>query len=145
MSDRARRILVAVDDSDSAQRAVQWCAEYARAGAAEVVVLHAVQGPDYERKIAGFLVPPLSDERMAEIAKAVETEWCQPLIEAEVPFEVQVVQGLPAPATIDAAEAHGVDLVVTGRRGHGGKTRLHLGSTSTQLAHNLARPLVIVP
>ena len=66
------RILLAVDGSDSAQRAVVWCAEHAGALDADVVALYAVEGPDYDARLAPVLIPPLSDERLEETRRLVQ-------------------------------------------------------------------------
>jgi nucleotide-binding universal stress UspA family protein len=139
------RILLAIDGSDSAQRAVVWCAEHAGALDADVVALHAVEGPDYDARFAPVLMPPLSDERFEEIRRVVQHDWCEAIRSAGVALEAEVVQGPAATRVERYAETGNFDLVVTGRRGHGAIGRALLGSTSSHLAHHLTRPLVIVP
>ena len=133
----ATRILLAVDGSDSAQRAVVWCAEHASALDADVVALHAVEGPDYDARLSPVLIPPLSDERLEETRRVVHQRWCEAIRTAGVGVEAVVVQG-PAATTLERyAETGNFDLVVTGRRGRGAIGRALLGSTSSYLAHHL--------
>jgi nucleotide-binding universal stress UspA family protein len=46
-------------------------------------------------------------------------------------------------AVSDAADAHGAAAIVAGSRGRGAVTSAVLGSVSTGLAHNAARPVLI--
>jgi nucleotide-binding universal stress UspA family protein len=139
-------IMVGVDGSDHAQRAVAWCATHAAALGAEVIVLHAIPVPTYVG-----LGPPYIwlTHAPAEVRDALldgaARDWCKPLSDAGVPFRVMLVDGQAAPALMEAARAEGVDLVVVGRRGFGGFKELLVGSTSYELTHHLDRPLLIVP
>jgi nucleotide-binding universal stress UspA family protein len=140
------RIVVGVDGSDHALRAVEWCAANARALDAEVIVVHAIEVPTYR----GFGPPyiwlksPTPEEREAR-RDLVARDWCKLLANAGVPFRVVLVEGEPAPALMEVARAEDAALVVTGRRGHSAVKKLLLGSTSHYLSHHLNRPLVIVP
>lgn len=63
--------------------------------------------------------------------------------EADIEVAGVVLEGSPAAALLDASEH--ASLLVLGSRGHGGFSRLVLGSTSTQCATHAIRPTVIVP
>jgi nucleotide-binding universal stress UspA family protein len=140
------RILVGVDGSESAARAVEWCARHAHALGADVVAVHAVEEPVYPLPaIAYVAVPPLDDVARTELRRLLEEEWCAPLREAGVPHRAVLVDGPPAAVILQLAEDEDVDLVVTGRRGRGGFAELLLGSTSHHVSHHVRRPLVIVP
>ena len=140
------KILVGVDGSEHAQRAVAWCAAHAVGLDAEVIVVHALEvasyvgyGPPYV-----WLTGPTPEQR--EAARDVATrEWCKPLADAGVAHRVVILDGDAAGALLETARSENVDLVVTGRRGLGGFKELVLGSTSHHLSHHLDRPLVIVP
>ena len=140
------RIVVAVDGSDCAMRAVEWCARTAPALDAEVVAVHSVEEPVYPLPALAYVsVPPITPEARDEIRQILENEWCAPLAQAGVKYRPVMADGPPASAIIRIAEEEQADLVVTGRRGRGGFAELLLGSTSHQLAHHVGRPLVIVP
>ena len=140
------RIVVAVDGSDSAHRAVEWCASVAPVLGAEVVAVHAIEEPVYPLPAMAYVaVPPLTAEARDEIRRTLEEEWCKPLADAGARYRSLLVDGPPASTIIHVADEEEADLVVTGRRGRGGFTELLLGSTSHQLAHHVGRPLVIVP
>jgi nucleotide-binding universal stress UspA family protein len=140
------KIVVGVDGSEHARRAVDWVAEHATALGAEVVAVHAMEEPAYfATTMTYYPVPRITDETRAELRDVMEREWCAPLAKREVPHRVIMQEGPPARVLIEVATAEDADLVVTGRRGRGGFAELLLGSTSHQLAHHVARPLVIVP
>ncbi len=140
------RILVAVDGSDCAHRAVEWCAQIAPSLDAEVVAVHVVEEPVYPMPALAYVsVPPLTPEARDEIRRTLEEEWCAPLAAAGVKYRSVMVDGPASSAIIRVADEEEADLVVTGRRGRGGFAELLLGSTSHQLAHHVGRPLVIVP
>jgi nucleotide-binding universal stress UspA family protein len=140
------KIVVGVDGSESAGRAVAWCAAIAPRLDAEVVAVHAVEEPVYPVPTLAYVaVPPLSDEARAELLQLLEDEWCAPLRDAGVRYRAELVDGPPASALTQIADDESADLLVTGRRGRGGFAELMLGSTSHHLTHHAGRPLVIVP
>jgi len=144
--DMTMKIVVAVDGSECAQRAVEWCARFAPALDAEVIALHAFAEPIYPVPALAYVtVPPLPPEAHDAIRHTLDEEWCAPLSRAGVTYRPVLVVGPAAQAVIRVAEEEEADLVVTGRRGRGGFAELLLGSTSHQLAHHVTRPLVIVP
>jgi nucleotide-binding universal stress UspA family protein len=144
------RIIVGVDGSEPAQRAVAWCATYAGKLDAEVVALYALDFPVTTESGFGFApipvpIPAPTAAERAHLHEVIERDWCAALTTAGVKFRVVVAEGEAASAIIAAADHERADLVVTGRRGRGGFAELLLGSTSHHLSHHLDRPLVIVP
>jgi nucleotide-binding universal stress UspA family protein len=140
------KIIVGVDGSPSSKRAVEWCAAHAEALGAEIVAAHSIEMPVFAASGFGAVPLPVLSEPDREALRAViESDWCTPLAKAGIPVRVVVTEGPPAAAIIALADSEAADLVVTGRRGRGGFAELLLGSTSHQLSHHLARPLVIVP
>ena len=144
------KIVVGVDGSAPSTRALEWCAGHAEALDAEVVAVFALDMPVYAA--TGFGAAPIpmpmpvpSEAERAEVHRTIEEDWCAPLSKAATPFRVEVRDGPAAAAIMAVADEVGADLVVTGRRGHGGFAELLLGSTSHQLAHHVNRPLVIIP
>ena len=140
------KIVVGVDGSDHALRAVEWCAAHAQAFDAEVVVVHAIEVPTY----IGFgppsiwLMSPTAEQR-EERRDLVARDWCKLLANAGVAFRVVLVDGEPGPALMQIAKTEDAALVITGRHGRRGIREWVIGSTSSYLSHHLDRPLVIVP
>jgi nucleotide-binding universal stress UspA family protein len=131
---KIERIVVGVDGSENAGRAVAWAAALAAAIDAEVVAVHAM----------GLLEHGPGRTREALEAELCGT-WCTPLVDAGVRHRAELRDGTPVNALLAAADEDDADLVVVGSRGLGGFPELLLGSTSTQVAQQARRPVVIVP
>lgn len=141
-----RKIVVGLDGSDEARCAAEWAAELAKASGAEVLAVHAVPMISVVGAGYGFVAAPELDQGwLDEVHKALDGEWSDPFRAADVPCRTFLRQGGAAVQIMDVADSEGADLVVAGRRGHGGFAELVLGSVSHQLAHHARVPLVVVP
>ena len=119
-----RRILVATDRSETADRAVRWAAEMSERYGAELVLLEvraeAGSGPDEEL------------QRLAEELAGVRGR-------------AKVVAGEdPSQAIVDAAEAEDVDVIVVGNLGMSGRREFLLGNVPNRVSHLSRRTVVIV-
>ena len=139
------KMLVGVDGSESAQRAVAWCAAHATALDANVIAVHAIEVPVHALLPDAYAPPVYADVDREHIRDVLRDEWCSTLNAANVPFDAKVIEGYPADVIMEAARRERADIVVVGRRGLGGFKKMLLGSTSHQLSHHLDRTLVIVP
>lgn len=136
-----QRILIAVDGSEDSVAAVRFGAELAAALPADVVVVHALgllERLEVEE-------PTPAPELQARFRERCRDVWCRPLLDAQVPFRVEVRDGAPVPVILAVADEEEADLVVLGCRGLGGFPELLLGSTSTQVAQHARCPVTIVP
>jgi nucleotide-binding universal stress UspA family protein len=133
------RIVVGVDGSPGAQRAVRWAAALARVSGAEIVAVHAL---GLLAHLGGDVVP--SQSHRAEITAKV-AQWCEPLSDAGVAYRAVVADGNPVTALLAEADEVRADLIVVGRRGEGALSGLELGSTSRQLVEHAALTVVVVP
>jgi nucleotide-binding universal stress UspA family protein len=136
-----KRILVGVDGSDNAHRALAWAMLLAREFAAEVVALHAVGLLAH----LGEGAPVPSHSHLAELREAFETRWCAPLQSGSVAHRFVLRDGAPVPVLLSVAEAEDIDVIVVGSRGAGGFPELLLGSTSHQVAEHASCPVLVVP
>jgi nucleotide-binding universal stress UspA family protein len=137
------RIVVGVDGSESARRALQWAVAEARRREASVDVVHGWQVPfAVPSPLAGL---PLDDDFLEKEARAELDRIIEGAGEVDqpVPVEGLLVRGGAARAVLDAAQ--GADLVVLGTRGLGGFRGLLLGSVTHQVAHHVGCPMVVVP
>jgi nucleotide-binding universal stress UspA family protein len=135
-----RRIIVGLDGSDDAQRALEWAILIAERFQAEVVAVHAVGLLSHGRD--GSLVP--SHPHLAEIRQLFTTEWCRSLNSSAVLCRRIVREGPPVRALLDVASEEDADLVVLGTRGIGGLTHVLLGSTSHQVLEHSDRAVMVV-
>ena len=138
------RIVVGVDGSEPAVRALGWAIEEARLRGTPLLVVSAWHVPAAVYGPSGF-VPPVSesiDQTFREVAAEAAEEAAGRAREAGVEVETDVREGHPAEILVEAAQD--ADLLVVGSRGHGGFAGLLLGSVSGQCAHHAPCPLVVV-
>jgi len=124
-----RPIVVGVDGSGSARRALVWAAGAAQAVDAELLLVAAVTGA----------------AQRADVEKLLETEWADPARQADHPFRTMVVDGDPRLALDAVAIEKDAALMVVGAGHERWFPALHLGSVSHHLAQHAGRPLCVVP
>jgi nucleotide-binding universal stress UspA family protein len=83
-------------------------------------------------------------DRAHDRAWTLMREWCQPLADAGVEFDIVVEEGGPAEVLLNAAAHVRSDLVVVSRRDHH-LQRGMLGSVSQRVLAYAPCPAVIVP
>jgi len=141
--DTMERIIVGVDGSENARRALRWAVDEARIREARLEVVHAWHVPYigvYSAATAMFEPGPFEEAAESTIEDALAGEDLSGLAH---PVERVISQGSPAVAILNAAK--GADLVVVGTRGRGGFSGLLLGSVSHQVVHHAECPVVVVP
>lgn len=133
-------IVVGVDGSPNAERAMRVASTLALATGVEVVAVHALGllATIGDRKV------PASEHR-DEIEAHLREEWCAPLSSAGTSWRCQLIDGNPAEVLMHTADAVGASFIVVGARGIGGHPDLMLGSTSHQVIHHSTCPTVVVP
>jgi nucleotide-binding universal stress UspA family protein len=137
------RLLVGVDGSEDARRALEWGMVLARICDAELIVAHAAGLLAHLGE--GDLSP--TEGHKAEMRRALEEDWSAPLVTSGVSYRTIMPEGPPVMALLDVATSEEVDLIVVGRRGSGsgGTKEVLLGSTSHQLVERAHRPVLVVP
>ena len=135
------RVLVAVDGSDGANKALDCALSICESVHAELTVL-AVEGklPAYAGSIG----------EVDEVKREKDTYFSRVLDEArsqaqarQVETDVALVPGHAAEVITHYAKAHGHDLIVVGHRGHFLGDYL-LGSTADRVAHHAHCPVMVV-
>ncbi|MBX5465832.1 MAG: universal stress protein [Clostridia bacterium] len=140
-----RKILVAVDGSESAQRAVAAAAELAASLPGAEVALLTVSEPVplfvVDELRANGLDPAVLQERHAE--ELLEAA-AGPLRERGLDYVPLTAVGDPAGEICRAAQEGGYDLIVMGRRGLGPFQEMLAGSVSNKVVHRARRAVLIV-
>jgi nucleotide-binding universal stress UspA family protein len=140
-----RNILVPVDGSQHARRAVEVAADMARHCGAKLTLLHVlthVGGYQVPEELKGF--SQLEHIRVTE-QDVIEAAGQEILAEAEktarkagAPDVVTLLRsGDPTSQIADVASRSGIDLIVMGRRGLGNLSGLLLGSVSHKVAQTV--------
>lgn len=145
-------ILVPVDNSACAGRAVDFAAGLAGSLQAKLTLLHVVTE-------SGSLRTPPELKQYAELENVEITEHslttahAQRLLELSAQrardsgapdVDTALGEGRAANAILDYADANGVDLIVAGRRGLGSFDELLLGSVSQKILHRSACPCLLI-
>ena len=165
------KIVVGVDASPGALRALAWAADEARLRLATLQVVHAYQAqalaaplyfPSREALPGGALAagesPPEEEmtetlEQRAEFQEAVRRQ-AEDLLEGLLDEMGETVEGIdvqpsvvedrnPAEALVELSDD--ADLLVVGSRGRGGFSSLLLGSVSHAVVLHARCPVVVIP
>lgn len=145
-------IVVGVDGSESAERALRWAVEEGRLRGAtvEAVLVYPPPGlPSYYAPYAGEAVLPApSEEEREEVVTQAEAALLRSVEAVTGPEERDSVRRIavcdynPAEALIRLSKD--ADLLVVGTRGLGGFKGLVLGSISTKIVHHAECTVVVV-
>lgn len=141
------RVIVGVDGSETARKAVRWAAREAKLRGMKLELVSAWEIPIYSYAYGYGFGPAISEEMMKSLTARAEDHLAEALDEAraearEVQIETIAVEGQPAKVLVEVAK--GADLLVVGSRGLGGFRELLLGSVSQQCAQHATCPVVIV-
>ena len=136
----ARRVLVPFDGSPSAIHAVQHVVSLARAGHRGTVLLLNVQAPPPKTSSAGA-----ASGVQAHAAGDAILEKASQLLDAQhIPYQCEVLAGMPPKVIAAAVERHEIDLIVMGSTGMGALARLFLGSVAMAVARESEVPVTLV-
>jgi nucleotide-binding universal stress UspA family protein len=146
-------ILVAVDGSDAAVRAVELAAELASKCGSALTVLHVQDAADAEALDQAMEGYSQHEHRAVSETELVGSIARQLLDRAEARARragaetVQTVlrTGDPAHEIVEAAKARGVGLIVVGRRGRGVVAELLMGSVSHSVTQRAPCACLAVP
>jgi nucleotide-binding universal stress UspA family protein len=138
-----RRILVAVDGSESSHKAARMAADIAVRFGSKLTMAYVIPRLLLPPDVYGLTLAEVEREQRTYAEKLVG-EALVKLAEPGVTVDTQVLAGSPAEALAEAAAAPDVDLVVVGSRGRGAVARVLLGSVSHRLVHISSKPVLVV-
>ncbi len=145
-----KQILVAVDDSEPARRAVDAAEDLARRYGAHVRVVHVHRPIAVTVAAAGVMALPSELDTTEQEVESLDRQAVQEIVDrlraAGIDADGTLVTeaGPVGQAIADLAATHKADLVVTGSRGRSQLGGLVLGSTAYQLIHLAACPVLVV-
>jgi nucleotide-binding universal stress UspA family protein len=141
------RVVLAVDGSEAAERAVELCASIAWPEETRLRVVTVIE--PYEPIVAADWSMPLSDvddpangEAMRS-ARAVVRQATRQLARSGLDLDGSVLWGRPATRIVEAAVDLSADLIVVGSRGHGTIASMILGSVSAEVADHAHCPVLV--
>jgi nucleotide-binding universal stress UspA family protein len=139
-------IVVGIDGSDDAHRALTWAMKEAaiRHVPLTVLAVHAVAASAWT---GNPIILGGDQEVLDRIRNAAQETIAKTAAELGQPqppsVTVRAVHGFPVNELIEASRD--AELVVLGSRGAGGFAHLTLGSVSSQVVHHAHGPVVVVP
>ena len=146
MANLQQVIVVGVDDSADAARALEWAAAEARVHHDRVLLVHVWQYPGVGvSTYAGDPLPVFGHEDLKKMAAEVLARAADRMkkLDSTVEVDTRLIQGHPGEALIDASRD--ARLLIVGSRGLGGFKGMVLGSVSNSVAHHARCPVVILP
>ena len=140
---RFQRILIALDDSQQAEWALDTGIELAEALHAHVLLVHVVN-PTVAYVGAGEL---LASDVLAEMRERGEELLLRARMRAgeSVPKECAMLEGSAAREIIGAAEEWDCDLIVMGTHGRGRVASFLMGSTTQEVIREARCPVLAIP
>jgi len=139
-------VLVPLDGSVRAERALPVAAQIARATDGSLLLVRVVSSPiDY----SGGLPPiPVMNEQVIESEMQVAADYltaiaARPLL-AGIEIATEVLFGFPAQQLSEAARMQGSDLIVLCSHGRTGFARWALGSVARTLVHQSTTPVLVL-
>lgn len=149
-----KKILVALDGSKPADKALDFALDLGEKYSANIVLLSVVPlviVPLGTYPTAGVSpIPPVAmDIYSKELRVSHEKVLSEALkkakkIKPNLKVSTKLVEGRPSDKIIETAKEENFDIVVVGSRGLGGIKKLFLGSISDRVANEAACPVLIV-
>jgi nucleotide-binding universal stress UspA family protein len=136
-------ILVAVDGSRPAARALDQAVELARSEGARLTLITVVEPPCLRGAAGPFIVPIVTEAQLAREAERVLAR-AEALVPDGIPVTTVIRRGPADEAILDRIEAAEHDLVVMGSHGRGLLGSLLLGSTSKDVVARSPVPVLVV-
>jgi nucleotide-binding universal stress UspA family protein len=135
------RIVVGIDTSPDAERALTWALDEARLRGAKLELVHAYPTPELTALPMVVTLP--NDEELRAAAESVLEDAIASVGGADDVELIRTVRAGGAASVLTTA-AEGADLLVVGARGLGGFRGLLLGSVSQQTVAHSPCPVVVV-
>lgn len=138
-----RTLLVPVDFSDPARRALDTAIALARRFDARLHLLHAYQ-INTSIYPYGLILGEEVERKLREAAQAKLDEWCEIAVQAGVAAEGTVSPGSASESILQVAEELPADLIVMGTRGLSGLKHVMLGSVAERTVRMAPCPVLTV-
>jgi nucleotide-binding universal stress UspA family protein len=143
-----QRILVPIDGSAIAGRALDFAIERARISGAEITIAYVVNRVSIEIAVAnpyGYVDPtPMLTAMDAEAAAVLQAGESR-VKQAGVTSKTVELDGFPAPAIRSYARDAKADMIVMGTHGRSGFDRLAIGSTAEDVIRSSNIPVFALP
>ena len=138
---KLERILVPLDFSVLAEKALRYAVPLARQFSAEIVLLHVVQPLPYPSDITHM---PLGESVIMDPLKERLALFAEQVIPHDLLMGSEVRMGIPYEIITDFARYKNVDLIILTTHGYTGLRHLFLGSTAERVLRYAPCPVLTV-
>jgi len=139
------RILVAIDFSDSSDKAFNTALFMAKKFSARLVLVHVINEPI---DLRGFYVPHISFDKLEEEIRAgaekMMEHFCRTHFKGFDNYEYMIVAGIPHQEILNAAQEKLADMIVLGTHGRAGLDHVLFGSTAEKVVRKSNLPVLTV-
>jgi universal stress protein A len=147
MTPTITRVLVPTDFSETSDAALGFARTIADTFGASLHLLHVFEDPFVTGPFAAETYAPLPPSTRAALLDDADKRLAFRLPPAELAHfrgTTEVVSGISAPAIIEYANEHGIDLIVMGTHGRTGMAHLLLGSVAERVVRSATCPVLTV-
>jgi len=139
------KLLIAIDGSDQARRAIEAAGRLAKHGASvEAVLVHVRESPAYYGELPPFDFQSIESGLRQRQAELLEAALAQARSIGLQPVTTQAAEGQAAQEIVRLAAERGVDCIVMGTRGMNALGGLLLGSVAQRVVHLASVPVMLV-
>jgi len=143
-----KRILVAIDGSDTSRHAFDAALALAKASDAELQPFYVVENASIYYNVPGYNPAVLRDqllEQGSELAQKFTKQMQAAGVKGEAATAEASTLADVSAVVLERAKAFGADLLVLGTHGRRGFKRLVLGSVAEQCVRHAALPVLMIP
>jgi nucleotide-binding universal stress UspA family protein len=139
-----KKILVPIDFSESARKAMEYGLSFARQFNAEILLLHVIEFTPLPAPPLAIVQDETTQAKLHESSAKELGEW-RDAISAQTIVRASVRDGISAHAEIVKAAAEGnIDLIILGTQGRTGLAHLLIGSTAERVVRHAPCPVLVV-
>ena len=145
-----QRVLIPVDYSDQARRALEYAADLAESFRASLDVVHCWDRPTFLPDNVFIERPGAPRRSLAEVLREdAEREMREFLARCTLPAGIEITRhligGEPAATVLELLKSGKYDVVVIGTRGQSGVRQFLLGSVAGRLVRLSPIPVITIP
>jgi nucleotide-binding universal stress UspA family protein/CBS domain-containing protein len=139
-----QKILVPIDESDTAKKALDVALDLAKQYSSEICILHVIQSPKIPVTIYTARMHEDEQETEEKKSKQLLEKAFAKAAEAGVGASTRLGYGEPADKIVQIADEEGFNLIVMGAKRKSTMRRFILGSVSSKVTHTASCPTFIV-
>jgi nucleotide-binding universal stress UspA family protein len=139
-----RKVLIATDGSENAEKAANFGVQIAELSGAKVYAVYVIDTTPYYSIPLDEVWSKEVYEQLEKMGSEITSDVENTAKTAGLEAESLVLKGDPAEKIVNFAEEQNVDMIVVGSHGIGGFERLVIGSVSEKVVRHAKVPVLVV-